>query len=73
MNPFISSKEKQGECKYCKYCAGKLGTSVTMRCGDSNTDGMFVHKIGSQVMLSNNEDTFHQKIVSLLEQSKKEY
>ena len=68
---FYSWREKQSE---CKYCAGKLGTSVTMRCGDSNTDGMFVHKIGSQVMLSNNEDTFHQKIVSLmLEQSKEEY
>ena len=65
-----SWREKQGE---CKSFADKLGTSVTMRCGESNTDGMFVHKIGSQVMLSNNEDTFHQKIVSLLEQSKEEY
>ena len=46
---------------------------MTMKCGKNNTDGMFVHKIGSQVMLSNNEDTFHQKIVSLLEQSKEEY
>ena len=65
-----SSYSSQGQ---CNYCAGMLGTSVTMKCGDSNTDGMFVHKIGSQVMLSNNEDTFHQKIVSLLEQSKEKY
>ena len=50
-----------------------LGTSVTMKCGENNSDGMFVHKIGSQVMLSNNEDIFQQKIVSLLEQSIKIY
>ena len=46
-----------------------LGTSVTMKCGENNADGMFVYKIGSQVMLSNNEDIFQQKIASLLEQS----
>ena len=57
----------------CKTFPGKLGTSVTMKCGENNADGMFVHKIGSQVMLSNNEDIFQQKIASLLEQSKEEY
>lgn len=44
-----------------------------MKCGENNADGMFVYKIGSQVMLSNNEDIFQQKIASLLEQSKEEY
>ena len=46
---------------------------MTMKCGENNSDGMFVHKIGSQVMLSNNEDIFQKKIASLMEQSKEEY
>ena len=46
---------------------------MTMKCGENNADGMFVHKIGSQVMLSNNEDIFQKKIASLMEQSKEEY
>ena len=40
-----------------------------MKCGATNTDGMFVYKIGTEVMLSNNEEMFEQKVVSLLEQS----
>ena len=46
---------------------------MTMKCGENNSDGMFVHKIGSQVMLSNNEDIFQKKIASLMEQSMEEY
>ena len=40
-----------------------------MKCGATNTDGMFVYKIGTEVMLSNNEEMFGKKVVSLLEQS----
>ena len=40
-----------------------------MKCGATNTEGIFVYKIGTEVMLSNNEETFEQKVVSLLEQS----
>ena len=40
-----------------------------MKCGATNTEGIFVYKIGTKVMLSNNEEMFEQKVVSLLEQS----
>ena len=40
-----------------------------MKCGAKNTEGIFVYKIGTEVMLSNNEEMFEQKVVSLLEQS----
>ena len=40
-----------------------------MKCGATNTEGIFVYKIGTEVMLSNNEEMFEQKVVSLLEQS----
>ena len=46
---------------------------MTMKCGENSADGMFLHKIGSLVMLSNNEDIFQKKIASLMEQSKEEY
>ena len=40
-----------------------------MKCGATNTEGIFVYRIGTKVMLSNNEEMFEQKVVSLLEQS----